>query len=503
MDEEKEKPEESPEKKTKPWVENLQGFLALIVIVAAYVLISLLFWNSNDTSHWHGFRFIPFGKEEHDYYLSQEKLPTCEEAGIRVYRCSICGHGIEEKLDPTGHFPNDGVITKEPGCLEPGEKEYACTVCGAALETEVVPPKGHSYVVTIIQAPDCESRGLIEKKCSVCGDSSMETVDAKGHDWIFSGSVSPSCTSDGYDQYTCSVCGTNRREIIPAIGHEWLEDETEQPTCVSRGSKRYICANPNCGETKEELIPATGHVYFDGVCQTCGLDRNRYNVGGIGPAGGIVFYDCDADNDNGNADGLISSECGWRFLESAPADLRVVDGVPTVDAAVAGYSEAPEGYIFGYYRTEDEGDNLYVNGTTSNKNNDITGTETGTGKENTMLVLSAMGDESYCQKSGPDKTSNYAARLCAILNVSVKEVKYGDWYLPSMDELDLMFAVLKENGLGDFSASYYWSSSEYGSKGFNNACAQNFDNGEQVILKRGDFNPDEELQPCVRPIRSF
>ncbi len=50
-------------------------------------------------------------------------------------------------------------------------------------------------------------------------------------------------------------------------------------------------------------------------------DENDSIIGKTGPAGGIIFYDCDADNDSGNYDDLISSECGWRYLEAAPLDL--------------------------------------------------------------------------------------------------------------------------------------------------------------------------------------
>lgn len=52
-------------------------------------------------------------------------------------------------------------------------------------------------------------------------------------------------------------------------------------------------------------------------------DYSLYSIGGIGPAGGYIFYDCDADNDNGNQDGLTSSECGWRFIEAAPKDIEI------------------------------------------------------------------------------------------------------------------------------------------------------------------------------------
>ena len=44
-----------------------------------------------------------------------------------------------------------------------------------------------------------------------------------------------------------------------------------------------------------------------------------YKIGDEGPAGGVIFYDKGEYSD------------GWRYLEAAPADLVLLDGVPTID----------------------------------------------------------------------------------------------------------------------------------------------------------------------------
>ena len=70
---------------------------------------------------------------------------------------------------------------------------------------------------------------------------------------------------------------------------------------------------------------------------------------------------------------------------------------------------------------------------------------------------------------------------------------YNDWYLPSKDELDLMYQNLHLNQLGGFSNNYYWSSSESDS---NNAWRKNFtDSLNSVWPKDNDAK--------VRAIRSF
>ena len=211
-------------------------------------------------------------------------------------------------------------------------------------------------------------------------------------------------------------------------------------------------------------------------------------VGMKGPAGGYVFYDCDADNDSGNADGLISSECGWRYLEAAPNDLRVVNGVPTVDSSANGYAAAESEYIFGYHKASEYGSNLYVNGTETYSATDCTVNAIGSGEKNTEKLVNAMGESAYSSDYGSRKVPDYAARLCSVLSHG----GYDDWFLPSLYELDLMYDNLKIKGIGSFSDYSYWSSYEHRySSG--NACHQSFSGGEQAFNYRSE---DMYIRPC-------
>ena len=201
-----------------------------------------------------------------------------------------------------------------------------------------------------------------------------------------------------------------------------------------------------------------------------------YENGEVGPAGGYIFYDCDADNDSGNADGLISTECGWRYLEAAPTDLSYTNSSGTTTKY----------YPFGYYRTSSSGSNSIVG----------TKTAIGTGKANTEALVKAMGETAYTRYSGTSK-GIYAAKACADYSITVDGVVYDDWFLPSKDELNLMYTNLHKKSLGSFDNSGYWSSSEEYTYDAWDAWSQDFGNGQSSDLssRNRDF--------CVRPIRAF
>jgi hypothetical protein len=67
-----------------------------------------------------------------------------------------------------------------------------------------------------------------------------------------------------------------------------------------------------------------------------------------------------------------------------------------------------------------------------------------------MIIATQMAD---------NQTGNFAAKVCADYSVTDGGVTYGDWYLPSKYELNLLY--LQRTAVGGFASAYYWSSTEY------------------------------------------
>lgn len=159
-----------------------------------------------------------------------------------------------------------------------------------------------------------------------------------------------------------------------------------------------------------------------------------YVLRDIGPAGGYIFYDR----------GYYSY--GWRYLEAAPVDQT---------------SRA-----WGTY-------NYTVSG--------ADGIEIGTGQQNTLDIIAG------------DVLLDKAADECANYSIVNGGIIYNDWFLPSKNELNLMYENLKVAGVGGFAVYFYWSSSE-GNAEF--VWGQFFGNGNQF----SNFKFDTFR---VRAIRAF
>jgi hypothetical protein len=173
-----------------------------------------------------------------------------------------------------------------------------------------------------------------------------------------------------------------------------------------------------------------------------------YNVGDRGPTNGWIIYKKPA------ASGQSENTC-WQYLEAAPVDV--------------------------------EGTRMWSNVYGEGKLVGGTGTGIGDGKENTKKIMAQAGH------------TQSAAKTCDDFIVKYNGKTFGDWFLPSRDELDLMYQLLaKGDNKGGFKTKYdeakniypwYWSSFE-SLDGY--AWIQNFYDGVQLGYYgdiKGAFKP--------------
>ena len=112
--------------------------------------------------------------------------PTCTEEGYTgdTY-CKVCDKVQKkgESIPAKGHSWNEGEITTAPTCENAGVKTYTCTVCNAT-KTKAINATGHTPVDVAKQPATCTEAGhTAGVKCSVCGAtiSGIEVIPATGH----------------------------------------------------------------------------------------------------------------------------------------------------------------------------------------------------------------------------------------------------------------------------------------------------------------------------------
>lgn len=206
-----------------------------------------------------------------------KKDATCTEDGYTGDTvCAICGKEITkgEAIPANGHSWNEGEITTSPTCENAGVKTYTCTVCNAT-KTEAIDATGHTPVEVAEQPATCTEAGhTAGTKCSVCDAilSGMEEIPATGHTEVIDAAKAPTCTETGLTEGKhCSVCNEVivKQEVIPATGHKPEIRNAVEATLTTPGYTGDTYCSV-CNELLEqgEEIPKTGaHITWmiDGV----------------------------------------------------------------------------------------------------------------------------------------------------------------------------------------------------------------------------------------------
>jgi len=147
----------------------------------------------------------------------------------------------------------------------------------------------------------------------------------------------------------------------------------------------------------------------------------------------IKYYPCAIHKGEEDLDSL-SEKVASRSTISKADCYGVIIGLTEVLSEVL--TAGIQWYNGTYRYTSTTGDGLYA------------------GSMNTsMIVATQMAD---------NQTGNFAAKVCADYSVTVDGVTYGDWYLPSKYELNLLY--VQKTAVGGFESAYYWSSCKSSAK---------------------------------------
>ena len=332
--------------------------------------------------------------------------------------------------------------------------------------------------VTVIER---KSLDLIRKEMNLqlSGDVSDDSAQAIGKQLGAQAIVTGSLTNLG-DAYRFRVKVINVETARIEAQFSYNLGNTPQVAFLLSGSQNApSISSVSPGSSGAGAAAQTNNVYKAGDNAPAPVSavapaRQTYTVGQNGPAGGFMFYDNEPKEvlasapvnssvtyrvgDKGPAGGVIfyvnpSATDGWRYLEAAPASTEFYAAWSSAESDVKG-----------------------------------TNVGLGTGKPNTQAIVNhALNTGENCR----------AAMVCD----NLKSGGYDDWFLPSKAELHLMFAYLKEAGIGGFKEDWYWSSSANTTSG---AWTQQFSDGSQ----NGDgsyhgYSGYKLKEHLVRAIRQF
>jgi len=232
------------------------------------------------------------------------------------------------------------------------------------------------------------------------------------------------------------VKSTDKGMLVPRVA---LTGTTDVTTISTPATSLLVYNTATAGDV------TPGFYYWNGTAWTpmAGSSSTTYSVGDFAH-GGIVFW---------------VDETGQHGLVCAKEDQ----------------STGVKWYAGTYGNTQAKGDGPYA------------------GEANTSIIIAA-------QVAIGDDGSTYAARICNELQITENGKTYGDWYLPSKEELNLMYqnkatiAVTATSNAGSgFASAAYWSSSELST---NFAWFQGFANGSQLNTSKG-------YPTYVRAVRAF
>ncbi|GHU42842.1 hypothetical protein FACS1894190_12640 [Spirochaetia bacterium] len=225
------------------------------------------------------------------------------------------------------------------------------------------------------------------------------------------------------------TANTKKLDGTGKITYRWTKSDSS--TTISKTATYAIKQADNNSQIK---VTVTREGYTGTKFATKTIGNPPFEVGDEGPAGGTIIYD-NTDHSEG---------IDWDYMEVAPEDLEAFEWASEGETTTLILGTFSEGI--------------------------------GSGKENTRLILS--GD--------PDAPAALAAS-------EYEHNGFSDWFLPSIGELDLIYANTEIIN-GGFDGNFYWSSNQNGGAF---AYYQDFTDGTP------NYGGSKDDAYHVRPVRAF
>lgn len=267
---------------------------------------------TSENYHWSKCSFCgaSYNQENHNFIFEKHLVePTCEQKGIDVYKCSVCGYEKEETVNPLkhkwevelsydrnahwekcsrcgeernrkNHNLDDGTVTLEPTCTNEGIIEYRCDECNVVIEESIL-KLNHD----IDENKYLHNDEIHWNECSIC----HQRFNVINHDFLILEYIEATHFTKGKEHKICKICGHEIDRELPIVNHvsdgtfhydeelHWHEckDDGEvfdmeshtfkliknilNPTCLKEGKALYECST--CGYQDYRVLKPLGHNY--------------------------------------------------------------------------------------------------------------------------------------------------------------------------------------------------------------------------------------------------